>query len=203
VISIGIKIKEECDNFFILSTLVSLEQYYHHFQQSFHIGIELKHDINSLFGESKKLTSLITDGLWVFAHLKTNYNDYYKTFVQKLAEKSPSLMPLNAAVQVFLQKNFNLQLTLPDLNLVDICGKNCCGDALNMDTSVIEMMAPMAIGPVAAIMANPPNEMLGTLIDLTKDNLRCNFSISFKVAEAVFTTHFKTSGVKELFTKYA
>jgi len=32
VISFGIKVKDDCDNFFVLATLVSLEAYYHRLQ---------------------------------------------------------------------------------------------------------------------------------------------------------------------------
>jgi hypothetical protein len=199
VVSIGIRVKEDCDNFFVLATLVTFEQYYHHFQQYLHVGVELKHDLHSLFGEPRKLTTLLTDGLWIFAHLKTNYNEFYKTYLTKLAEKAPSFAPINAAVQLFLQKNFNLQLNLPEINIADICGTNCCGDALQMDTSIVGMMLPMVTGPVTPMIQNPPNEMATTAVDLFKDNLRCNFSFSIKMAEAIFTTHFKTSGLKEIF----
>jgi hypothetical protein len=88
VISFGIKVKDDCDNFFVLAVLVSLEAYYHRLQQYAHFGVELKHDLHSLFTEGKSLTSLITDGLYIFAHIKTNCSEVLKTGLYEFAEKA-------------------------------------------------------------------------------------------------------------------
>jgi len=69
VISFGIKVKDDCNNFYVLAILASLETYYHRLNQKIHVGIELKHDLHSLFTPGKNLTELITDGLYIFAHV--------------------------------------------------------------------------------------------------------------------------------------
>jgi len=48
------------------------------------------------------------------------------------------------------------------------------------------------------MIENPPVPILAPLTDIGKNNLKCNFSLSFKFAEAILTVHFKTGGIKEL-----
>jgi len=101
VISFGIKVKDDCDNFFVLATLVSFETLYHRFQQYIHVGFEIKHDLASLFLPNKPLSQLITDGLYIFAHVKTNSADLFKTAIFEWLDKL-HLKPAKAAVATFL-----------------------------------------------------------------------------------------------------
>jgi len=48
------------------------------------------------------------------------------------------------------------------------------------------------------MLENPPVPFLAPLADLGKNNLKANFSFSFKFAEAILTLHFKTGGIKEV-----
>jgi len=45
-VSLGIKVKDDCDNFFVLSLLSVMDAYYHRLHQSLHLGVELKHDLS-------------------------------------------------------------------------------------------------------------------------------------------------------------
>jgi len=68
--------------------LASLEAYYHRLHQFLHFGIELKHDLHSLFTDGKLLTELITDGFYIFAHVKTNCSDIMRTGLNEYADKA-------------------------------------------------------------------------------------------------------------------
>jgi len=57
----------------------------------------------------------------------------------------------------------------------------------------------MMAGQATPMIDNPPLPFLEGLTTTGKGNLQCNFSFSIKVAEAIFTIHFKTAGIKELF----
>jgi hypothetical protein len=56
----------------------------------------------------------------------------------------------------------------------------------------------MGAASITPMLDNPPIPTLATPIELGKNNLKCNFSFSIKIAELIFTVHFKTSGIKEL-----
>jgi len=200
IVSIVIKVKDDCENIDLLAILTTMEQNYHHFQQYIHIGVELKHDLKSLLGDPMPISNFITDGCWMFAHLKTNYSDFYKEFVNKKFDTaSPQLKPLNSLLQLLLQKNFNLALTLPELKLDSILSTlGVPSDVLAMDSSIVQMMVPQLFGPFAKIFTDLPNELAQTAVTLLKENLQCNFSVSIKLAEAIFTFHVKTAGVNEL-----
>jgi len=45
-VSFGIRVKDDCDNFFVLSLLSVMDAYYHRLHQNLHLGVELKHDLN-------------------------------------------------------------------------------------------------------------------------------------------------------------
>jgi len=100
VISFGVRVKDDCTNFFVLAILGSLEAYYHRLNQKFHFGVELKHDLHTLFTPGKPLSQLITDGLYIFAHLETNCADLIKTAFYKLIEvtHAKALKPLIATI---------------------------------------------------------------------------------------------------------
>jgi len=156
----------------------------------------LKHDLHSLFTEGKSLTSLITDGLYIFAHIKTNSSEVLKTGLYEFAEKA-HLKKLKSLFALFLQKNFHFDVTLPEVNVADFLS----GDIQQMAGMTTSMALPMiqgGAGSITPMLENPPVPTLATLTDLGKTNLKCNFSLSFKVAEAILTFHFKTSGIKEL-----
>jgi len=108
IISIGVRVKDDSDNFWILSILTQFEAYYHRFQNYIHLGVELKHDLKGLFESGKSISSLITDGLYIFGHLKTNQSDVIKTGIFAYLDKiyARDAKPL---VSMFLQKNFNFQ----------------------------------------------------------------------------------------------
>jgi len=193
VISFGIKVKDECNNFFVLAILASLEAYYHRLNQKFVLGVELKHDLHTLFTAGKPLHQLITDGLYIFAHLETNCSDLLKTAFNKLAEIAHA-KPLKALIATVLQKNFHFDITLPEVD-----GKDFLPPELgSMDTTSALPMIQMATMGVKPIIENPPVPTLATLTDLGINNLKCNFSFTYKFAEVMLTFHFKTSGVKEL-----
>jgi len=202
IVSIGIKFKDDCDSPTFLQTLLMAEKYYQHFQFFAHFGIEFKHDINSIFGESKKLTSLVTDGVWLFAHMKTNYDDVLKTIMPKLSALLPPkvLDPIYAIVQVFFQKDFNFQLKMDELNLEEVVDQNYV-EVFAVDTATLSSLALYGLSPVAAVIKNPPIPLIAGLVEILKSYCKANFSLSIFVAETVCTLHLKTSGVKELIEK--
>jgi hypothetical protein len=79
VISVGIKVKDDCTHYLLVFFLIIVEEYYHAVHSYLHAGVELNNDLTSLFTEGKSLTSLITDGAWAFVHLKTNSVELIKT----------------------------------------------------------------------------------------------------------------------------
>jgi len=78
----------------------------------------LKHDLHSLFTAGKNLTELVTDGLYIFAHLTTNCSDVIKTGLTKLVEVN-HLRELKYLISTFLQKNFHFNITLPEVAAKD------------------------------------------------------------------------------------
>jgi len=69
---------------------------------------------------------------------------------------------------------------------------------LDTPTSAILPMIQMGAESVKPMIDNPPLPFLTTLVDLAKNNLKTNFSLSVKLGEALLTIHFKTGGVKKL-----
>jgi len=200
VVSVGFKLKEDSDNLRSLIVLAAFERLKQNLHSDIHVALELKHDLHSLFGESKKLTSLITDGLLLFAHVKTNSPEFYKTVLDILLELDKKLEPAVVLLKTFFQREFNFSIGLDELNLASICGNNC--EELNLDTSILSAEPIKSnLGQVAAMMQNPPMPILGEVADLLTTQLKANFSCTLKLSEFVLTFHVKTAGVKELIEK--
>jgi len=81
VISVGIKVKDDSIFYPIIFFLIQVEEYYHAVHQDLHAAVELNNDLSSLFTSGKSLTSLVTDGAYAFAHLKTNNGDLIKALL--------------------------------------------------------------------------------------------------------------------------
>jgi len=202
VVSIGIKLKEDSDNLKTLLVLSVFEQLHHNLQTDIHAGIELKHDLHSLLGEQKLLTSLFTEGIWAFAHVKTNSNEFYKTIIEEIAKEQPSLRPIAVAINTFLQKEFNFSIGMDELNLANICGTSC--NEILFDTSILDTPnLKQKLSQVASMIKNPPKPIFGQITELLASQFKANFSCSIKLSEFVLTVHFKTSGIKELLEKYS
>jgi len=175
--------------------LIIVEEYYHAVHQDFHAAVELNNDLSSLFTSGKSLTSLITDGAYAFAHLKTNNSELVKTLIDSF------LKPAKPVAEKFLEDGFNLQLTKSAEEALTLCNSACgeaCQEFTGLTTDAILPMAQMTLEGVKPMIDNPPMPFLQTLVDLAKNNLKTNFSLSFKIAEGLFTVHFKTGGVKQL-----
>jgi len=67
-----------------------------------------------------------------------------------------------------------------------------------MQTTEVLPMIQMGAGSVTPMIDNPPLPFLTALVDLGKNNLKLNFSLSIKIGEALLTFHAKTAGVKKL-----
>jgi len=81
VISLGIKLKDDCHNIQLIILLTALEMIYNKTHQYLHLALELNNDLNTLF-EEKSLQSVFTDGALAFAHLKTNSASLIQTLFE-------------------------------------------------------------------------------------------------------------------------
>jgi len=82
----------------------------------------LKNDLTSLFTAGKSLSSIVTDGLYIFGHLKTNSSEVIKTGLYAWLDKIRA-KDAKPVISMFLQKNFNFNITLPEVNLKDFFGE--------------------------------------------------------------------------------
>ena len=194
-VTVIVRIPKDCTSFHLLNNLLFMKTYIQNFSGQTNVKLSFNNDFHDVLEETNGL-NLIKHGTHL--RIQTNLCNY------KLPKRVINVLPnithfdkvIKAMVSTFLQKNFNLELKIEDVDLEDFLNEH---DIKNLNFDWDKIANKMK--PILAILKNSSLPILQQFLDLFTEEIQTNISISYYIYNYIVTIHLKTSGIKEFIEK--
>ena len=194
-VTLLVKIPKDCTSFYLLYNLLFMETYIQNFSGETNFKLSFNNDFHDVLEETNGL-NFIKHGTHLRIQTKLSNYKLPKRIINAMPNIPHFVKVIKAMVSTFLQKNFNLELKIEDVDLEDFLNEHEIKNS-NFDWDKIATL----MKPILATLKNSPLPILQQFLDLLREEMQANISISLHIWNYIVTIHFKTSGIKEFIEK--